>query len=220
MPHVIPDPELELLCRHGTGTAGFAMRTPKWNMNPVPALSKSRTTPETHPTRRSITTSHEDQQHGASERHAAMPSSSSQTARTSSCSGAAHRGKTALHIAAERGNLRIVQLLLEHEVDVDVADASGRTALHYAARGARAEIVALLLAGGADSEARDGEGRSPLHAAADAECESIIRLLAQDGADLNAAIGCVIADRDGAATSINSLFNSCSGEDGEVGDVS
>jgi ankyrin repeat protein len=141
-----------------------------------------------------------------------MPSS--QTAWTSSCSGA-HRGKTALHIAAERGNLRIVQLLLEHEVDVDVADASGCTALHYAARGAHAEVVALLLAEGADSEARDGEGRSPLHAAADAECESVIRLLAKDGADLNAAIGCVITG--GAATSI-SVFSG-SGEGGEVDDV-
>lgn len=179
----MPDPELELLCQYGTGTTGFTMPSPKWNV-PVPAPPKSRATP------RPVTATSEERQRCGSEWHPTVSSLSLQTAHARSWAGA-HRGKTALHIAAERGSLRIVQLLLEHDVDVDMADASGRTALHYA------EVVTLLLAGGADSEARDGEGRSPLHVAADAECESVVRLLAMDGADLNAAIG-------GEDTSINS----------------
>jgi ankyrin repeat protein len=117
--------------------------------------------------------------------------------RSNNNSGSVNKGKTALHITAERGNLRIAQFLLANEVDVDVADAEGRTALHYAARGAHADIVALLLAEGADPEARDAEGRSPLHAAADAECELVIRLLAKEGADLNAAIGVVVPGESG-----------------------
>ena len=177
----MPDPELELLCQYGTGTTGFTMPSPKWNV-PVPAPPKSRATP------RPVIATSEERQRCGSEWHPTVSSLSLQTAHARSWAGV-HRGKTALHIAAERGSLRIVQLLLEHDVDVDMADASGRTALHYAARGAHAEVVTLLLAGGADSEARDGEGRSPLHVAADAECESVVRLLAMDGADLNAAIG-------------------------------
>ncbi|KEZ43413.1 1-alkyl-2-acetylglycerophosphocholine esterase [Scedosporium apiospermum] len=94
-----------------------------------------------------------------------------------------------LHISAELGNARIVQFLLDNDVDVDGVDSSGRTALHYAARGAHIEVVSRLLAGGADSEARDYNGLSPLHAAAEAGCEAVIRLLARGGADLNASVG-------------------------------
>ena len=100
-----------------------------------------------------------------------------------------NQGKTALHISAERGNLGIVRFLLEHGVDIDVADGRGRTALHYAARGGHVNVVEKLLGEGADPEAWDYEGRSPLHAAADADCEAIIGLLTREGADLNAAIG-------------------------------
>jgi ankyrin repeat protein len=58
-----------------------------------------------------------------------LPSSNSSNS-SSSNSGSVNKGKTALHITAERGNLRIAQFLLANEVDVDVADAEGRTALH------------------------------------------------------------------------------------------
>lgn len=100
-----------------------------------------------------------------------------------------NKGKTALHISAERGNVGIVRFLLLHGIDINTRDDSGRTALHYAAHGAYIDIVSELLVAGADIEARDNEGRSPLHAAADAECEPVIRLLVREGADLNAAIG-------------------------------
>ncbi|KAJ5950216.1 uncharacterized protein N7479_008629 [Penicillium vulpinum] len=100
-----------------------------------------------------------------------------------------NKGKTALHISVERGNLGIVRLLLLYGVEVNRRDKLGRTALHYAACGAHIEIATELLIAGADPEARDNEGRSPLHAAADAECEPMIRLLVREGADLNAAIG-------------------------------
>ncbi|KAJ5954882.1 hypothetical protein N7501_009161 [Penicillium viridicatum] len=102
---------------------------------------------------------------------------------------AANKGKTALHISAERGNLGIVRLLLQYGVNVDRRDNLGRTALYYAACGAHIDIVGELLVGGADPEACDSEGRSPLHAAAYAECEAVIRLLVREGVDLNVAIG-------------------------------
>ncbi|KAJ5410366.1 uncharacterized protein N7487_004725 [Penicillium crustosum] len=101
----------------------------------------------------------------------------------------ANKGKTALHISVERGNLGIVRLLLQYGVNVDRRDNLGRTALYYAACGAHIDIVGELLAGGADPEACDNEGRSPLHAAAYAESEAVIRLLVREGVDLNVAIG-------------------------------
>jgi hypothetical protein len=87
------------------------------------------------------------------------------------------RGKTALHISAERGNIRIVQFLIENGVDVDITDGLGRTGLHYAAFGAHFEVVACLLAAGADADARDLRGLSPLHVAAEAGCEAVVELL-------------------------------------------
>ena len=100
-----------------------------------------------------------------------------------------NRGKTVLHMSAERGNMRLVELLLNHGVDVDGTDSYGHTALHYAAGRAHVEIVARLLAAGADPELRNHEGISPLHAAAHVECEPVIELLRRAGADLNAGIG-------------------------------
>lgn len=109
-----------------------------------------------------------------------------------------NHGKTALHISAERGNIRIVRMLLHYGADVNGTDSKGRSALHYASRGAHIDVVAQLLAVGADPDAQDHEGRSPLHAAADAESEAVIRLLAEEGADLNAAIGMSPAGREEA----------------------
>jgi Ankyrin repeats (3 copies)/Ankyrin repeat len=99
------------------------------------------------------------------------------------------KGKTALHLCAERGNARIIQFLLQCGAEVDALDSRGRTALHYAARNSDAEIVVKLLESGADTEIIDCEGLSPLHAAADVGCEEVIRLLTLEGVDLNAGIG-------------------------------
>ncbi|KAK0702764.1 ankyrin repeat-containing domain protein [Lasiosphaeris hirsuta] len=115
-----------------------------------------------------------------------------------------NRGKTVLHMSAERGNVRLVEMMLDHGVDVDGADGCGRTALHYAAGGAHVEVVARLLAAGADPEVRNHEGISPLHAAAYVECEPIIELLRRVGVDLNAGIG---------VTSSNSSKNEKDGGD-------
>lgn len=103
--------------------------------------------------------------------------------------GVSNRGKTALHISAERANGGIVRLLILHGVDVNSVDSWGRTALHYACGSASVDVVTQLLNGGADPDVRDHEGRSPLHAAVEAGCDAVVCLLAQEGADLNAVIG-------------------------------
>ncbi|ROV95731.1 hypothetical protein VMCG_07627 [Cytospora schulzeri] len=53
--------------------------------------------------------------------------------------------KTALHIAANKGYVSIVSVLLQYGADGDARDGFGRTALMLAAEGGRAQIVEILL---------------------------------------------------------------------------
>lgn len=97
-------------------------------------------------------------------------------------------GKTALHICAARGSLRMAQLLIDHDIDVDSTDSQGRTALHIAASKGHVLLMKTLLKAGADPDAIDCYGVSPIHAAVNSECEGAIDLLVREGADLNAPI--------------------------------
>lgn len=52
--------------------------------------------------------------------------------------------KSALHLAAEYGNISVVRWLLKQGVNIYQEDVSGRTALHYAQNEGHKEIVAIL----------------------------------------------------------------------------
>lgn len=65
------------------------------------------------------------------------------------------KGKTALLISAERGNAKMVQILLDNKVDVDALDGYGRTALHLAVARGHVDVVARLLRCGADTDVVD-----------------------------------------------------------------
>lgn len=54
-------------------------------------------------------------------------------------------GQTALMIAAERGNLNIVELLVNKRANKDLTDQNGRTALMFAAERGDRDIVSLLV---------------------------------------------------------------------------
>jgi len=53
-------------------------------------------------------------------------------------------GYTALHLAADRGNVATVELLLKHDADRSLKDTDGYTAMDLAAIAQRPDIVALL----------------------------------------------------------------------------
>ncbi|KAI9512826.1 ankyrin [Russula earlei] len=53
-------------------------------------------------------------------------------------------GYTALHLAADRGNIAIVELLLKHGADKTLKDTDGYTAADLANFAQRADIIALL----------------------------------------------------------------------------
>lgn len=55
-------------------------------------------------------------------------------------------GRTALHLACLHGHLDVVQYLLKHFVDIDVADMLGLSPLYYAQKGEHSEIIKILTA--------------------------------------------------------------------------
>eukprot|EP00445_Apocalathium_hangoei_P011083 CAMPEP_0203869042 /NCGR_PEP_ID=MMETSP0359-20131031/17479_1 /ASSEMBLY_ACC=CAM_ASM_000338 /TAXON_ID=268821 /ORGANISM="Scrippsiella Hangoei, Strain SHTV-5" /LENGTH=692 /DNA_ID=CAMNT_0050787591 /DNA_START=47 /DNA_END=2122 /DNA_ORIENTATION=+ len=75
-------------------------------------------------------------------------------------------GRTALHEAARRGDLRTVKLLHGGGADLGLKDTSGSTALHHAcAERGSAEVVQYLSSVGVDSDVRRADGRAAIHVA-------------------------------------------------------
>ena len=73
---------------------------------------------------------------------------------------------TLLLMAAKRGELAIVQSLLDKGEYVDRMDNAGRTALHHAVQTASVKLVKLLSDRGADVNRKTGDGyTTPLHCA-------------------------------------------------------
>ena len=74
---------------------------------------------------------------------------------------------TPLHHAAMRGNVEIVDRLLDNEyIDISKGDIQGSTALHIAATYNHPEIERLLLKAGASVSTKDKGGQNVLHRAA------------------------------------------------------
>ncbi len=72
-------------------------------------------------------------------------------------------GKTALHIAAENGQLGFVRYLLDRSAPVNAKDISSSTPLHGAVREGYLECARVLLDAGADPNQQDSSGNTPLH---------------------------------------------------------
>ncbi|KAJ2920089.1 hypothetical protein MD484_g360, partial [Candolleomyces efflorescens] len=71
-------------------------------------------------------------------------------------------GKTALHIAAIRGNEELVRMLCDLEADVNLADNIGNTPLHYASSWGHVTIVQLLIERGCQYTVKNNEGFTAL----------------------------------------------------------
>ncbi|KAL3104195.1 hypothetical protein niasHS_002222 [Heterodera schachtii] len=86
-------------------------------------------------------------------------------------------GWTLLQIAASSGQLEIVRLLMDLEVDVNHCISTGQSALHFACSKNHSAIVQLLIENGADLNAQDERGTTPLHKAASQGHQRIVNLL-------------------------------------------
>ena len=67
-----------------------------------------------------------------------------------------------MHLAVRYGHLELVQLLVDHEANMNVRDDLHRGPLHYAANFDRLEIEEFLLSKGVKYDAVDDEGTTPM----------------------------------------------------------
>jgi ankyrin repeat protein len=91
-------------------------------------------------------------------------------------------GESALMLAALKGDMADVKLLLDRGAKVNLA---GWSPLHYAATGPDPKIVQLLIDNGADLNARSPNGTTPLMMAAQYGSEDNVKVLLDHGADLS-----------------------------------
>ncbi|MGE0886091.1 MAG: ankyrin repeat domain-containing protein [Blastocatellales bacterium] len=99
------------------------------------------------------------------------------------------RGVNALMVAAGRGKLGLVKLLLSYGADVNCQDfqgcwpLAGRTALMFAAADGCLDIVKELITRGANLNAQDSDGETALMKAAFTGNYEIVQYLILSGAD-------------------------------------
>jgi hypothetical protein len=121
---------------------------------------------------------------------AAAPPSASYLSEEVTVTGARRRaespalatGAIALRRAAEIGDLRSLQALLDAHVAIDSRDDNGRTALMLATVNGHADVVDSLLEHGADPNVTDSQGMTPLEAARAGKESAIIAALQRKGA--------------------------------------
>ena len=94
-------------------------------------------------------------------------------------------GRTILHLAAQFNPLAAIsRFLVDHGMNLKLADKAGRHPLHLAAGNNNAEVVAILIHCGADVNVVDSQGRTPLHLAAASNTNAdVIQRLLEAGAD-------------------------------------
>eukprot|EP01035_Chromulina_nebulosa_P020499 gene20499-26593_t len=88
---------------------------------------------------------------------------------------------TALHAAADFGQVEIVTILIKSGMSVNIREIrKGQTPLHFAGSSGRKEIITLLLESGADRMIRDNEGHYAYELAHDQghyECREMLKFL-------------------------------------------
>lgn len=84
---------------------------------------------------------------------------------------------TALAGLAIRYNKDLVNLLLQHKANPNIADSSGTTPLFWAVKTGNKELVEILIKNGADTTLKDNMGFTPFEYALKANKQDIINLL-------------------------------------------
>ncbi|MCA7010754.1 ankyrin repeat domain-containing protein [Wolbachia endosymbiont of Tribolium confusum] len=90
---------------------------------------------------------------------------------------------SALHWAAETGNIEVTLKLLQKGANVDQLDSSERTALHWATEKGDIEITEILVKNKADVNAEDLAKLTALYEAARNGHKEVVKILMANGAD-------------------------------------
>jgi len=116
-------------------------------------------------------------------------------------------GITTLHIATEKGYVKVVEALLEHNADVNSTIKYDITPLHIAARKGHLEVVEVLLKFGANTSSQDEYGRTALHIASKEGHEQIVIALLKHGSDINITSKKNCTPLDFAVAGVRSFYN-------------
>jgi hypothetical protein len=95
-------------------------------------------------------------------------------------------GNTALHLAAEKGHMGIVQLLLDTGIDINAANKDSQTCLHIAVAQDNVAMAGLLMEKGALADAKNGLGQSALHIAVEKGNTALVGLVLDYASDVDA----------------------------------
>ncbi|KAG8582214.1 hypothetical protein GDO81_007963, partial [Engystomops pustulosus] len=93
-------------------------------------------------------------------------------------------GRTPLHLAANKGHLNVVQILLKAGCDLNFQDDGQQTALHRAAVVGHSDILAVLIQEGCALDRQDKDGNTALHEAAWHGFSQSVKLLVKAGANV------------------------------------
>lgn len=91
---------------------------------------------------------------------------------------------TAVHLAANHGNAKMLRYLIEAGADVDPKDAVGLTPLSHAAKLGYSECVKVLLEKKACTSNKDLRGRTPMFLASKKGHAGVMKELLEHGADV------------------------------------
>ena len=94
-------------------------------------------------------------------------------------------GATCCHIAADEGNSKMLDRLLQAKADPNCVDDAGRTPMHHAASSGRHEMIKLLHSNGVSVNAAVGQPTEPLGVACENGFIKCVDALIQLGADVN-----------------------------------
>lgn len=95
-------------------------------------------------------------------------------------------GNTALHLAAEKGHMGIVQLLLDTGIDINAANKDSQTCLHIAVAQDNVAMAGLLMEKGALADAKNGLGQNALHIAVEKGNTALVGLVLDYATDVDA----------------------------------
>eukprot|EP01061_Rhynchopus_euleeides_P005734 TRINITY_DN14919_c0_g1_i2.p1 TRINITY_DN14919_c0_g1~~TRINITY_DN14919_c0_g1_i2.p1 ORF type:complete len:1330 (+),score=470.15 TRINITY_DN14919_c0_g1_i2:118-4107(+) len=129
-----------------------------------------------------------------------------------SLDGVVNEGRTAMHLAAAKGDIDGLVALKEAGADAKVSDSFGWTLAHEAAYNNHLHLLELLKKWGAGLDERDVDGCTPLWWAADSGHDAVIRMLHKNGADPKVAdstdgTALLIAAYNGRASTVRLLYS-------------